>query len=75
MFFILTALLIDVLKSIPRAALLAMLYGITTELIQPFFSRGAEGVDLLANVVGIMTYVGLYGIRKVGLALYRRASA
>ena len=71
LFFILTALLIDVLKSIPRAALFAVLYGIVTELLQPYFSRGAEGVDLLANIVGIMTYVGLYGTRKVGLGMIR----
>ena len=74
LFFILTALLIDVL-SIPRAVMLAMFYGIFTELIQPFFSRGAEGVDLLANVVGILTYAGLYGMRKVGLAYYRRVTS
>lgn len=64
MFFILTSLLIEVLKRMCSAAVIAFLYGVVTELLQPFFSRGAEGIDLLANTSGIIAFVVLYGIVK-----------
>jgi glycopeptide antibiotics resistance protein len=65
MFFILTALLITVFRNIPGIVVIAFLYGLLTELLQPFFSRGAEGIDLVANAVGIISFVMLYGVGKV----------
>lgn len=52
MFFILTALLIAVFRNIPVAIVIAFLYSVATELIQPYFSRGAEAIDLVANTGG-----------------------
>lgn len=64
MFFILTGLLTFVFKRMISVVLLSFLYGAITELLQPFFSRGAEGVDLLANAVGIIALAVLHGIEK-----------
>jgi len=64
MFFILTGLLNTVFKRISIAIILAFLYGFAIELLQPFFNRGAEGVDVLANAMGIALFVILYAIRK-----------
>lgn len=71
MFFILTGLLIVVLKRIASAVVLSFLYSIVTELLQPFFSRGAEGIDLLANTMGIIAFVVLYGIAKGSFRMKR----
>jgi len=71
MFFILTGLLIAVLQRVLSAVVIAFLFGIVTELVQPFFSRGAEGIDLLANTVGIILCVILYGVVKIGFEMNR----
>jgi len=71
MFFIVTGLLIAVLHRVLSAVLIAFLFGIVTELVQPFFSRGAEGIDLLANTVGIISCVILYGGLKIGFEMNR----
>lgn len=71
MFFILTGLLIAVLQRVLSAVVIAFLFGILTELVQPFFSRGAEGIDLLANTVGIISCVILYGVVKIGFEMNR----
>ncbi|MBM7599112.1 amino acid permease [Virgibacillus halotolerans] len=39
--------------------------GMVTEIIQSFFSRGAEAIDLLADAAGILLFVILYGIVKM----------
>lgn len=72
MFFILTGILIGVCKKVISAVVLAALYGIATELLQPFFSRGAEGIDLLANATGIILGVVLYSVVSFGVRLERR---
>src|SRR5690625_1316270 len=71
MFLILTGLLIAVLQRVLSAVVIAFLFGIVTELVQPFFSRGAEGIDLLANTVGIISCVILYGVLKIGFEMNR----
>src|SRR5690625_7921521 len=71
MFFILTGLLIAVLQRVLSAVVIAFLFGIVTELVQPFFSRGAEGIDLLANTVGMILCVLLYGVVRVGFEMNR----
>src|SRR5699024_12538495 len=53
MFFILTGLLSTVFKRISIAIILAFLYGFAIELLQPFFNRGAAGVDVLGDAIGM----------------------
>ena len=65
MFFILTGMLVAVLGNKLVPVLIAFLYGVVTELLQPFFSRGAELIDVLANTSGILSCVILYGIVKM----------
>ncbi len=66
MFFILTCILAGVFKKVTRAVAVALLYSIITELVQPFFGRGAEGIDLLANLVGMIFAVVLYALLENG---------
>ncbi|MFD1037493.1 VanZ family protein [Virgibacillus byunsanensis] len=58
MFFILTTLLVALLKKITIACLLAFMYGVIIEVLQLYFGRGAELYDIIANLVGIVA-VGL----------------
>ncbi len=71
-FFILTGILIGVFNRISSSIMIAILYGIGTELLQPFFSRGAEGIDLLADAVGIIAFVMLYSIVKISFMIGRK---
>lgn len=75
MFFILTGILIGVLRSLVNAVVIAALYGIATEMLQPFFNRGAEGIDLAANGIGIMSCVVLYIIVRIAVRSGRKKAA
>ncbi|MGY0692386.1 VanZ family protein [Virgibacillus sp. FSP13] len=71
MFFILIALLMAVLKKLATAVWIVFLYGVVIEILQPFFGRGAEFIDVIANTGGILIFATLYGIvrsvKRVGL--------
>lgn len=75
MFFILTAILIGVFNRIVGAVVVSSLYALGTELLQPFFSRGAEGVDLLADMVGVAAFIILYGVVKIGFIMGRKRAS
>lgn len=65
LFFVLAALLKEI---VPRASVvfvIAVLYGFAIELVQPFFGRGAELVDVVANVVGIIAFLVLEKVYKM----------
>lgn len=62
MFFILIMLLLGVFRNLFMSIALALTYGVVIELIQPFFGRGADLYDLLADVAGVFTLVVMYWI-------------
>src|SRR5690625_7066451 len=60
MFFIVTGLLIAVLHRVLSAVLIAFLFGMVTVLVQPFFCWGVEGIDLLAILLGLISWFLLF---------------
>jgi|SRR5699024_5033485 len=72
LFFILTGLLVSVCNRISNAVVIGLLYAIATELLQPLFGRGAEGADLLANIIAIIAFAILYGVVKIEFEKGRR---
>lgn len=64
MFFALTAFLKSAVNRVASAFWIACLYGILIEIVQPFFGRGTELIDVLANVAGIVTFIVLYKLEK-----------
>ncbi|WP_053360956.1 VanZ family protein [Bacillus sp. FJAT-27251] len=65
MFAILTCLLFINAQRLNLAFIISLLFAIVTELLQPFFGRGADFYDLFANFIGIITVVFFYIIEKV----------
>ncbi|ASK62599.1 hypothetical protein CFK37_10765 [Virgibacillus phasianinus] len=55
MFFILAALLVLALQKIMWAGAIAVSFGILTEIVQVYFTRGADLYDLLADSLGVLT--------------------
>ncbi|WP_407270907.1 VanZ family protein [Radiobacillus sp. PE A8.2] len=60
MFFLLTYLFIKVNKDLLASVFTAIAIGISTEMLQPFFSRTADVVDLAADMLGISIFIILY---------------
>ncbi|WP_404455348.1 VanZ family protein [Virgibacillus necropolis] len=65
LFFILSGLLIIACKRIVGPVVIAFLIGITIEFFQPYFGRGADFYDVLANGLGIFLCVVLYGMVRL----------
>lgn len=59
MFSVLTYLVYINFRQLHLTFLIALTFAITTELLQPFFGRGADLYDLLANMIGIFLVVFL----------------
>ncbi|MDZ5711378.1 VanZ family protein [Jeotgalibacillus haloalkalitolerans] len=59
MFSVLTYLVYINFKQLHLTFLIALIFAVTTELLQPFFGRGADLYDLLANMIGIFLVVFL----------------
>ncbi|MCT2534188.1 VanZ family protein [Aquibacillus koreensis] len=68
-FFVLTMLFLYVTKEIVAAIMCSIVFAIITEMIQPFFGRGAELLDLLAYFFGIGLYMVLYGVVSLCLLM------
>jgi VanZ family protein len=65
MFAILTYLLLINVRRLTISFIISLSFAIMTELLQPFFGRGADAYDLLADIIGISTVVFFCFIEKV----------
>lgn len=64
MFFILSILLVEVLEKPAIASVIALSFGITIEFVQPYFTRGADVYDVLADLLGITACLIVWGINR-----------
>lgn len=64
MFFVLTALLLGVSGKPITAGVIAFSFGIMIEFIQPYFTRGADIYDVLADLLGVIASVVVFLICK-----------
>ncbi|WP_176330271.1 VanZ family protein [Oceanobacillus rekensis] len=65
MFFVLTCLLLEVIKEKGLFIVIAITFAIFTEFLQPFFGRGADIYDIAADVIGVFIAVGLVSVRYI----------
>jgi len=65
MFAILTYLLFINVRRLTTAFIIALSFAIMTELLQPFFGRGADAYDIVADLIGISLVVFFCFIEKV----------
>lgn len=65
LFFVLTCLLLEVFSEKRLVIVIAIIFAIFTEFLQPFFGRGADVYDVAADVIGVFTAVGLVSIRYI----------
>lgn len=75
MFFVLISLLMTVSGKIIRSGVIAILYGMATEILQLYFGRGAEVYDILADVSGVLVFMLLYGMTKSMVGVHKTKDA
>lgn len=59
LFFVLTCLLLETTKNRGLVIVIAITFAIFTEVLQMYFSRGADLYDIIANTIGILVAVAL----------------
>jgi VanZ family protein len=65
MFAILTYLVLINVRRLTISFIISLSFAIMTELLQPFFGRGADAYDVVADLIGISIVVFFCFIEKV----------
>ncbi|MFC4023605.1 VanZ family protein [Oceanobacillus longus] len=65
LFFVLTCLLQEISRDKGLVIVTAVTFAVFTEVLQIFFSRGADVYDIVADTIGVFVAVGLVSLRFV----------